>query len=130
MKNHIMPLSPHLGIYKMQMSSVLSILHRISGVVLFIGMILLLWWVVFICYHEDPESTMIWKFFSGEWGIAMLIAWSYSLFFHFCTGIRHLFWEHGQGFSICAMHTSGWSAVIASVLFTAISWYLAFYLGV
>lgn len=125
-----MPLSPHLSIYKPQISSVLSIFHRISGIALFIGMLLFLWWIVFICYNPDPENTKIWKFFQTIYGKGLLVIWSYSLFFHFCTGIRHLMWDQGHGFSIPEMNRSGWFAVILSIILTAVSWYLVFNLGI
>lgn len=119
------PLSPHLTIYKPQISSVLSIGHRISGVALFIGLIALIWWIIYLPYMQSPESNLIFKFFSTNIGKGVLLLWSYSLFYHFCTGIRHLFWDCGRGFSIKALHVSSWLAVISSIVLTALSWVIA-----
>lgn len=122
------PLSPHLSIYKPQISSVLSILHRITGVVLFLGLILMLLWLTLFTYHPDIQDHWIWKLFSTYYGKALLILWSYSLFFHLSTAIRHLFWDYGLGFEVKVINCTGWIAVIASIAMAAISWGLAFYL--
>ncbi len=124
------PLSPHLRIYKPQISSVLSIFHRASGIALFFGLIALVWWIIYLPYMEDPENCVVWRFFSMPLGKAFLIFWSYSLFFHFCTGIRHLFWDFGKGFSIKALHISGWSAVVISIILTTVSWFIALKVGI
>lgn len=119
------PLSPHITIYKPQISSMLSIMHRATGIALILGFIALMWWVICIPFLQDLEQNIIWKFFSQPTGKTILIIWSYSLFFHFCSGIRHLFWDCGKGFSIKALHISGWFVVICSIALTAISWFLA-----
>jgi succinate dehydrogenase / fumarate reductase, cytochrome b subunit len=122
-----MPLSPHLTIYKPQITSILSISHRISGVINFFGMLIILWWIVYISFStNDLTKNYMWKFFSTNLGIYVLIAWSFSLFLHMCTGIRHLFWDAGIGFSLKAVNLSGWSAVIASLILTASTWYIIF----
>lgn len=121
------PLSPHLGIYKPQISSTLSIMHRASGVVNFIGLLAFVWWIVGVTFSpQSPMESWVWSFFSSSIGHFILIAWSFSMFFHFCTGMRHLMWEAGVGFSIKAMELSGWIAVAMSVLLTAIAWLIIF----
>lgn len=119
------PLSPHLGIYKPQITSVLSIMHRISGVALFFGLILLLWWFVSLAYGQDPEATLAWRVLMSPYGRVLVMLWSYSLFFHACTGVRHLLWDAGIGFSMRAVDYGGWAAVIISVILTAIAWIAA-----
>ena len=122
-----MPLSPHLGIYKPQITSVLSISHRISGVINFVGMLMLLWWIVYVSFSTtDLTKNFMWEFFSTNQGMAILVAWSFSLFFHMCTGIRHLFWDIGIGFSLRAVSISGWMAVIAAIMLTASTWCIIF----
>lgn len=121
------PLSPHLSIYKPQISSVLSISHRMSGVFNFIGMLTLLWWIVYIAFStEDITRNCFWKFFSSKYGMGVLLIWSFSLFFHMCTGIRHLFWDCGLGFSIKAMNFSGWFAIISAFTLTTVTWVIIF----
>ena len=114
------PLSPHLSIYKPQIISVLSIGHRLSGVGLFFGLGAFCWWFIFWvfskfepCYLDFLDSSMV-KF--------ILFLVSYSYFYHFCTGIRHLVWDVGYGFSIKSINLTGWLAVIASVCLTVIYW--------
>lgn len=114
------PLSPHLSIYKPQISSVLSIGHRLSGAGLFLGLSAFCWWFIFWvfnkfepCYLECLDSALV-KF--------ILFLMSYGYFYHFCTGIRHLVWDAGYGFSIKSINLTGWLAVIASVCLTVIYW--------
>lgn len=123
------PLSPHLSIYRIQITSALSILHRISGVALFCGFISLLWWVVYLTYSANPERSWVWSAAATPLGTGFIILWSYALFFHMCTGIRHLFWDNGLGFELRTVTRSGWLAVIASILLTAVSWCLALGVG-
>ena len=120
------PLSPHLTIYRPQITSVLSILHRILGVALFFGLLVLLWSLIFLIYTPESANSWLWKFFNSTLGIGMIIVWSYSLFFHACTGVRHLFWDIGCGFPLNAVTWSGWLAIFMSLLLTAISWLAIF----
>lgn len=121
------PLSPHLGIYRPQISSALSIMHRASGVVNFIGLLAFVWWIVGVTFSpRSPMESWVWSFFSGTIGQLILVAWSFSMFFHFCTGMRHLMWEAGFGFSIKAMERSGWVAVAMSIFLTAVAWLIIF----
>ncbi len=118
-------MSPHLTIYKPQISSVLSIFHRLSGVFNFFGMIALVWWIVFIAYTQTPYSeTWIWNFFTTHLGMAILMAWSFSLFFHMCTGVRHLFWDMGIGFSLRAVNITGYIAIVTALTLTSICWFI------
>jgi succinate dehydrogenase / fumarate reductase cytochrome b subunit len=114
------PLSPHLSIYKLQISSVLSIGHRLSGVGLFFALSGFCWWFIFWvfskfqpCYLECLNSFLV-KF--------ILFIASYGYFYHFCTGARHLVWDAGYGFSIKSINLTGWLAVIGSVCLTVLYW--------
>jgi len=121
------PLSPHLGIYKPQISSVLSILHRIAGVTSFLGMLVFLWWVVFLTFSaESYKSNVIYDICSCSVGKAILMAWTFGLFLHVCTGIRHLFWDIGYGFEKDTMCKTGFAAVIMAAVLTITVWVLYF----
>ena len=114
------PISPHLSIYKPQISSVLSIGHRLSGVGLFFMISALGWWFILWVFSKfDPIYLKIFDSFFVKF---LLILTSYGFFYHLCTGIRHLIWDTGWGFSIRAINYSGWLAVIASILLTLIFW--------
>lgn len=124
-KNSKRPISPHLGIYKPQMSSVLSILHRITGVAAYIGLVTLIWWLVSVAFSpNNPTDTWFWHFFGGTFGLVILILWSYSLIFHFCTGVRHLFFDAHIGLSLRGLHITGWIALASSFIITAVTWFI------
>ncbi|MFV9875256.1 MAG: succinate dehydrogenase, cytochrome b556 subunit [Rickettsiales endosymbiont of Dermacentor nuttalli] len=116
------PLSPHLGIYKIQITSALSIMHRISGVVLFIGALLMTWWIILGVYSAFNPDLVKWTFFSTIYGKVFLFGWSLALFFHLFNGIRHLFWDAGFGFQKKQFNCSGIIVIIASILSTVLSW--------
>lgn len=118
------PLSPHLQIYKPQLTSVLSISHRASGVALAVGTLLLTWWL--IAAAAGPEAFAVVQNFLGSWlGYLILFGFSYALMYHLCNGIRHLFWDAGWGFELETVYRSGWATVIASVALTVIAWAIA-----
>jgi succinate dehydrogenase / fumarate reductase cytochrome b subunit len=115
------PLSPHLQVYKPQITSVLSILHRITGVALTIGTLLLVWWLAAAAAGPGPFATV--QSVIGSWiGLLLLLGWSWALFYHLCNGIRHLFWDSGRGFDMPTVIASGWVVVAASLLLTAVAW--------
>ncbi len=114
------PLSPHLQVYKPQLTSILSITHRITGVALALGLLLLAWWIVALA--SGPEAfARIRSLSASPPGLLLLIGWTWALFFHTLTGVRHLFWDAGYGFSIEATYRSGWAVVIGSLLLTVIT---------
>jgi len=115
------PTSPHLTIYRKQISSVLSISHRLSGMLLFAALSLISWWLIILQFSNFCECWL--KLASCCIVKASLVAISYAGFFHICTGIRHLIWDTGRGFSICSINFTGWLAVIASAALTAIFWF-------
>jgi succinate dehydrogenase / fumarate reductase, cytochrome b subunit len=115
------PLSPHLQIYRWQITTVLSISHRATGLALAIGTLLLVWWLVALA--SGPQAFATAQGFIGSWlGRLLLLGWSFSLFFHLSNGIRHLFWDAGYGFDLKTTTISGWAAVAASVVLTLLAW--------
>jgi succinate dehydrogenase / fumarate reductase cytochrome b subunit len=118
------PLSPHLQIYKPQLTSVLSISHRVTGVALAVGTLLLAWWL--IAAAAGPDAFAVVQGFLGSWlGYLILFGFSYALMYHLCNGIRHLFWDAGYGFELETVYKSGWATVGASVVLTVIAWAIA-----
>ncbi|HUN50725.1 MAG TPA: succinate dehydrogenase, cytochrome b556 subunit [Candidatus Sulfotelmatobacter sp.] len=121
MANVERPISPHLQIYKLQISSVLSGLHRITGAALGIGSLLLAWWL--IAAASGPQAfAVVQGFIASIIGRLILLGFSWALFYHLCNGIRHLAWDAGYGFDLPTVDRSGWAVVIASVLLTVIAW--------
>ena len=115
------PLSPHLQIYRWQLTSVLSILHRVTGVALTAGTILLVWWLV--AAANGPESFESAQWFLGSWlGLLLLFGWSVALFYHLCNGIRHLWWDTGSGLDLRSVYVSGWAVLVGTALLTILAW--------
>ena len=115
------PLSPHLGIYRWQISNTLSILHRLTGVALAVGSLILVAWI--LAAASGPEEyTQFSSLLAGLPGRLVLIAVSYAFFYHLFNGVRHLFWDAGMGFELGRARTTGWAVVIASIATTASFW--------
>jgi len=115
------PLSPHLQIYRWQLTSVLSIVHRFTGLALCVGTLLLVWWLVAMA--SGPQAFGVAQDFIGSWlGRLLLLGWSFALFYHLSNGIRHLWWDAGYGFSIKSVNTSGYVVLAASTSLTVLAW--------
>jgi succinate dehydrogenase / fumarate reductase, cytochrome b subunit len=115
------PLSPHLQIYKPQLTSVLSITHRMTGVVLSVGSLFLVWWLV-AAASSGPAFAAAQSFWGSWFGILLLVGWTFSLFFHLANGIRHLVWDAGWGFELREAYLSGLAVLAASAALTIIAW--------
>jgi succinate dehydrogenase / fumarate reductase, cytochrome b subunit len=119
------PLSPHLQIYKPQISSILSILHRITGAGLGIGLLLLAWWLIAAASGPDAFATV--QGFIGSWlGRLILFGFTWALFYHLLNGIRHLGWDLLFGLDIPTMTKTGWAVVVGSVVLTILTWIAAY----
>lgn len=115
------PLSPHLQVYRPQLTSVLSILHRATGIALSVGALYLATWVIYAA--SSPKAYALFQGFNGSIvGRIVLGGWLFSAFFHLCNGIRHLFWDAGYGFELKDAYRSGWIVVGVSLVATALSW--------
>lgn len=121
MTRHPRPLSPHLTIYKKQISSVLSILHRMTGFGLFFGALLLVAWLAVAAYAPAMYGEFT-ALAASDMGLLVLLGFTLAFYYHLCNGIRHLFWDMGKGFSIPAMTRSGWLVVVSALVLTALSW--------
>ncbi|MGE0222304.1 MAG: succinate dehydrogenase, cytochrome b556 subunit [Acetobacteraceae bacterium] len=115
------PLSPHVQVYRWPLSMALSIAHRISGVGVGIGTLLLTWWLVAAASSDNAFAT-VQSFLGSVIGVLMLLAWVAALMFHMFSGIRHLIWDAGYGFDARQYNTSGWAVVIATVVSTVLIW--------
>ncbi len=116
------PLSPHLQVYRPQITSIISIMHRITGVALAGGTLLFTYWLAAAAY--GPASFDRAQALMGSWfGLLILCGFTFSLYFHFANGIRHLFWDVGRGFEMGTVRKSGWFVAIFSVVATAITWF-------
>lgn len=115
------PLSPHIQVYRWPISMALSILHRVTGVALAVGTLLLTWWLVAAASSDEVFERAQW-FMGSIVGLVLLFGWSAALIFHFFSGLRHLVWDAGIGFDSPAYNTTGWGVVIATGVCTALVW--------
>ena len=116
------PLSPHLQIYKWQISSLLSITHRIIGIVNAVAIILICLWSIFLLYgNENYQPVNI--FFQSDFGKFFIISLSWSFSFQILNEIRHLIWDLGYGFDLKVSRITGVITVIGSFVL-AIGTYL------
>jgi succinate dehydrogenase cytochrome b subunit len=121
MPSPVRPLSPHLQIYRWQLTSVLSILHRVTGVALAVGTLLLVYWLVAAAAGPTPFKSAQ-EFIGSIFGRLLLFGWTVALFYHLANGIRHLLWDAGRGFELRTAYASGWAVVIAAVALSLIAW--------
>lgn len=114
------PLSPHLSIYRPQLSMITSITHRITGVGLTLGLVLVVWW--FLAASTGPETFAIADAVLTSWfGGLVLIGSLWALSFHFLNGIRHLAWDAGYGLELEFAQKTGVAVLAGSVVLTAIT---------
>jgi succinate dehydrogenase / fumarate reductase, cytochrome b subunit len=119
------PLSPHLQAYDMlQMTSALSIMHRISGTAWSAGTVLLVWWLMAAATGEDAFATAQW-FLGSIPGLVVLFGLTAAAWYHTLAGIRHLAWDAGHGFDIPTVYRTGWMVLIGTAVMTVLTWVLA-----
>lgn len=122
------PLSPHLQIYRWQLTMVLSIVHRATGIALLGGSIALVFWLAALA--AGPEVFGIAQKVAASWlGLLILLGFTATLFFHLSNGIRHLFWDIGMGFERRQAYLSGVAVLVATALLTLLAWGVGLYYG-
>ncbi len=122
-KKDLRPLSPHLTIYKPQITSVLSITHRFSGILLFIGVLVFCLWIFLNMYSSS--SVFLQSFVASLFGKIILFGWSFAVYFHLYNGIRHLFWDIGKGYCLKTVTRSGIAVIIMTIISVFLTWGIA-----
>jgi len=118
------PVSPHLQIYKMPLTALLSISHRATGIVNSLGALLLVYVLVKAAGGPDSFAGVQWLL--GSWfGKLILFGFTLSLYYHFCNGIRHLFWDVGYGFDLETAEKSAKLTLVAAGALTVLTWIVA-----
>ena len=115
------PLSPHLQVYRPQLSSVLSIMNRVTGLAASVGTLLLVWWLAAAASGPAAFEHVQW-FIGTPVGLFMLFGWTASLMYHFWGGLRHLAWDAGWGYELDRFHLTGWLTIGATVVSTVLIW--------
>ncbi len=122
------PLSPNIQIYRPQLTSVLSIVNRVTGVVLSLGALGLVAWL--IAAALGPRSFAVVQNGIACWpGQVIICGFTFAFFLHLCGGIRHLVWDTVHGFELSAIYASGWAVVALSIVLTVATWIASFFLG-
>jgi succinate dehydrogenase / fumarate reductase, cytochrome b subunit len=116
------PLSPHLQVYKPQITSVMSILHRITGTFLSLGSLVMAYWLYAAAY-DMVAYDCIYKCFTSILGRLLLVAWSAAFYYHLCNGIRHLMWDMGKGLEIHQVKRTGLMVLLITAVLTISTWY-------
>lgn len=116
------PLSPHLQVYKPQLTSTMSIMHRGSGVLLALGAFVLAAWLLAAAGSAEAFAAFQ-QFAASIIGMVALFAFSAALVYHFLNGLRHLLWDAGWGFEIPKAYASGYTVLTLAVVFTVVLWY-------
>lgn len=121
MANDPRPLSPHIQIYRWQLTMALSILHRATGMALAFGAVMLTWWLVSALYGQNAFHTF--HDFCGSYiGKFMLFGWIWAFAFHFLNGIRHLVWDTGRWLTLKGAYASGWTVFGLSFICAGAIW--------
>ena len=124
--NRSRPLSPHLQIYKPQITSILSIFHRLTGISLSIGSFIIVAWIVSL--SMGVESYFYFMSIVDNWFIQTIIfGFAFALFYHFSNGIRHLFWDAGLGFELKSVYVSGSIVVLNAIILTSLTLYFVYF---
>lgn len=115
------PLSPHLQVYRPQLTSILSITHRATGVALAGGALVLAWWLIALAAGPESYAT-VHAVLGSVLGQAVLFGFAFAGYYHLCNGIRHLFWDVGMGFELEQAYLSGYAVLGASAALTLLTW--------
>jgi len=118
------PMSPHLQIYRPQMTSMLSIVHRLTGIGLALGAVLVVWWLLAAATSAE-YFTIVDGLLTSWIGYLVLLGSTWALAYHLLNGIRHLVWDMGYGFEIETAERSGMAVLIGSGVLTVLVWLLA-----
>ena len=119
------PLSPHLQVYRLPLTALMSISHRATGVLLVVGSLVLVYWLVAVAGGADTFASAQ-SLLGSVPGRVLLLAVTFSLFYHLGNGIRHLFWDAGLGFELRTAHRSGVAVIVAAIALTAVAWALGY----
>jgi succinate dehydrogenase / fumarate reductase, cytochrome b subunit len=124
-KNPTRPLSPHLQIYRPMLTMMMSIFHRITGVTLYTGVLLLVWWLI-AAATSDSYFDMVQGFFGHWFGRLVLFGFTWALIHHMLGGIRHLVWDTGRGFELKTVELMARANLAGSIVITILIWIIGY----
>ncbi len=119
------PLSPHLQVYRFSLLMALSILHRATGIALYLGTLIVVWWLVAVA--SGPAALAFWQMvFLNPLGLLVLFGYTWALFHHMMGGIRHLVWDTGARLDVASAKSTAMFSTIAAFALTILVWIVAF----
>ena len=121
MANSKHPTSPHLQIYRLPLTALLSITHRITGVILSVGCLILVW-ILAAAADSAASYEAFLPHLSAWYGQLFLVGFVFSLYLHFCNGVRHLIWDAGYGFELETVDLTAKIAIVVAVVLTGLTW--------
>jgi succinate dehydrogenase / fumarate reductase cytochrome b subunit len=122
------PLSPHLQVYRLSITFLMSGFHRVTGAVLYFGMLIPVAWL--LAAASGPEWFDFANRIAGSFpGRFVLFGFSWGLFHHMLGGVRHLIWDTGRGLDVVLVECFAWATIIGSVILTVAVWFCAWLLG-
>lgn len=122
------PLSPHLQIYFPLINMVMSIAHRITGAALYLGSLLLAWWLIAAATGPAYYDYVV-SWFATWPGKLILLGYTWALLHHMLGGLRHLIWDTGRGYDLRTIDILSWGTLAGSLILTALIWISAANLG-
>lgn len=128
MSSNNRPLSPHLDVYRLPLSALLSVVHRGTGAFLTIGTIALVWWLIALAGGEESFNSAQ-QLMGSIIGRLVLLGWTFALFFHLANGVRHLVWDAGYCFEKDAVEKTSYIVLGSSVFLTLLVWVVAYSSG-
>lgn len=115
------PISPHLSIYRLIPTMLMSIVHRITGAALYFGALLVAWWLV--AASTSPDAFAVAESVMGSWfGLLVLFGFTWALYHHMLGGVRHLIWDTGYGLEKEMSTKLAWATLAGSILLTVLTW--------
>jgi len=119
------PMSPHLQVWRWHVTMATSILHRGSGMALYVGILVLAGWVIALANGADSYGAYM-RLLGSPLGLLVLFGLTVSFLYHLANGIRHLFWDNGKGFDTKTADMSGWAVIVFGVVGSVLIWIIAF----
>jgi succinate dehydrogenase / fumarate reductase cytochrome b subunit len=119
------PLSPHLQIYRLTLTMAMSIVHRMTGAILYIGTVLVAWWLVAAASGPNAYAGVQW-FMGSIVGLLILFGYTWVLIHHMLGGIRHLIWDTGRGFGPSEREWLARATIVGSIGLTILLWVVGY----
>jgi succinate dehydrogenase / fumarate reductase, cytochrome b subunit len=119
------PLSPHLQVYRPMLTMMMSIMHRITGVALYFGVILFVWWLTAAAY-SDSYFALVQGFFASWFGRLVMFGFTWALIHHAIGGLRHFIWDMGRGFDLAKVEWMARANLAGSIALTVLLWVVAY----